>query len=292
MTCLELMGLQPLMALSSGEPDVAIAVLDGPIAAEHPALAAARIASVGGRATACEQVPCAACAQGTFVAGALVAQRGSPAPSICPGCTLLVRPIFGEGCDYARLPVATVAGVAQAIVECVDAGARVLNISAPTIAPSTGGDHALRVALDHAASRGAIVVAAAGPQSTLACSAITRHPAVIPVAACDAEGRPIAMTELGATIGRRGLSAVGELVESLSAGGGAVTLSGTSIAAPFVTGAIALLASILPHASAADIRRAMTSGRRRASAAPPLLDAWAAYESLRATHDPREAVSA
>lgn len=280
MRCLELVRLTSLMGLSPGDRDVAVALLDGPVAVGHPALAAASIEDVPGRRADCRQVTSAACTHGTFVAGVLVADRSWHAPAICPSCLLLVRPIFGEQDEHASMPMATVADVGQAIVQCVDAGARVLNLSASAVAPSTGGDPALRASLDHAVRRGALVVAAAGNQGTLGSSTITRHPGVISVAACDSGGRPTALTNLGESIGRRGLSAVGEAIESLGGEGATVKLSGTSFAAPFVTGAIALLWSLFPRASAAQIRHAVTGSRLRATVVPPLLDAWAAYESL------------
>ena len=91
-----------------------------------------------------------------------------------------------------------------------------------------------------------IVVAAAGNQGALGSSAITRHPWVIPVVACDDRGRPTNESNLGGSIGRRGLSALGAGVTSLAAEGEPLTLGGTSVAAPFVTGAIALLWSDFP----------------------------------------------
>ena len=54
--------------------------------------------------------------------------------------------------------------------------------------------------------------------------------------------------------------------------------SGTSVAAPFVTGAIALLWSVFPDASATEVKSAVTRADvRRTTIVPPLLDAWAAY---------------
>jgi subtilisin family serine protease len=151
--------------------------------------------------------------------------------------------------------------------------------------PSTQGDRALEDALDYAVSRGAIPVAAAGNQGTLGSTVITRHPWVLPVVACTLQGRPIGASNLGSSLGRRGLMAPGEAITSLSVNGPPLTLSGTSAATPFVTGALALLWSAFPAATAAAVRYAVThaAAPRRATVVPPLLDAWAAYHLLKAS---------
>lgn len=137
-------------------------------------------------------------------------------------------------------------------------------------------------ALDYAAQHEVLVVAAAGNQGTVGSSAITRHPWVISVIGCDSQGRPTAESNLGSSIGRWGLAAPGENITSLGADGKPQTSAGTSAAAPFVTGAIALLWSEFPGARAAQIKLAVTQAGRpaRRTIAPPLLDAWAAYEAL------------
>jgi subtilisin family serine protease len=139
----------------------------------------------------------------------------------------------------------------------------------------------LEQALDQALRRGVIVVAAAGNQGAVGSSAITRHPWVIPVVACDLHGKPISYSNLGSSIGRRGLTAPGEGVTSLGVDGKPRTFGGTSAAAPIVTGAIALLYSAFPKASAAQIKLAVSRAfAPRRSVVPPLLDAWAAYQTL------------
>jgi len=269
------------MALSSGRTEVAVALIDGPVATSHQDLARASIRDVAnGQTGTCTQLQSGACAHGTFVAGILAARRGTRAPGICPGCTLLLRPIFRESTHGRHLPEATPEDLAHAIVECVAAGARILNLSASTGEPSTRVDRKLQESLDYAARRGALVVAAAGNQGTLGSSAITRHPWVIPVVAYDSRGRPMSQSNLGSSMGRRGLGAPGEAIESLGATGAPLTLSGTSFAAPFVSGAIALLWSKFPGARAAEMRRAVTGSRRRSAVAPPLLDAWAAHAAM------------
>jgi subtilisin family serine protease len=145
-------------------------------------------------------------------------------------------------------------------------------------------EYALEEALGHAMRRGVIVVAAAGNQGTIGSSAITRHTWVIPVTACDLQGRPLGMSNLAGSIGKRGLGAPGDRITSLGTDGEVRTFSGTSFAVPFVVGTIALLWSAFPTSTAAEVRAAVTQSHRggRTSVAPPLLDASAAYHMLAA----------
>lgn len=281
---LDLVRLTPLMQLTPGRADVAVGLIDGPVATAHPDLATSNIREIPGRlAGTCARANSLACMHGTFVAGILSGNRGGAAPAICPNCTLLLRPIFAEDISTDRqMPSATPEELATAIIDCIESGARVINLSAALAKPSAKGERQLEEAFDYSARRGVVVVAAAGNQGTVGSSAITRHPWVIPVTACDDRGRPISYSNFGDSIGRRGLSAPGAGVHSLGTNGHAPTFGGTSAAAPFVTGTIALLQSLFPGASVSDIRVALTqtwAGRRR-SVVPLLLDAWSAYQML------------
>jgi subtilisin family serine protease len=180
------------------------------------------------------------------------------------------------------MPSASPEELATAIRDAIDAGAKVINLSAALAQPSARGERQLEQALDLAAQRGVLVVAAAGNQGTVGSSAITRHPWVIPVTGCDLRGRPMSGSNLGSSIGRRGLAAPAENISSLGSDGKPGTFGGTSAAAPFVTGAIALLWSEFPQASAARVKLAVTqAGKRpRTTIAPPVLDAWGAYEAM------------
>lgn len=286
MSHLQMVGLTRLMERTSGSPDVKIGFVDGPVG-RHPDLAGERHRHLPGKnEPACGPANRTACLHGTFVAGILCARRGSPAPAICPDCTLLIRPIFpAPSSGPEHLPSATPAELADAILECVDQGARLINLSLALAAPSSRGEQALEEALNRAAAKGVVIVAAAGNQGTLGSSPITRHPWVIPVAACDRQGRPTGDSNLGISIGRRGLAAPGERVTSLGPDGTSLTLGGTSAATPFVAGAIALLWSEFPTASAETMKSAVTASGalRRGSVVPPVLNAEAAWLSLSRT---------
>jgi subtilisin family serine protease len=272
------------MDRTSGRREISVGLIDGPVALNLPDFAGGSIREVAGKLKGtCNRADTAACLHGTFVAGILAARRGSVAPAISPGCTFLLRPIFAETTSgNGLMPSATPEELAEAIIDSVNADARIINLSSALVQSSPKGERMLEEALNYTASRSVITVAAAGNQGTLGSSSITRHPWVIPVAACNIQGNPLSESNLGSSIGRRGLSAPGEGVTSLGGDGTARTFSGTSAAAAFVTGAIALIWSEFPGASAAKIRTAVTQatlGRRR-SIAPPLLDAWGAYETM------------
>lgn len=284
MTPLDLVDLTPLLNLTSGRPDVTIGLIDGPVVMNHSELAGRYLRELPGNGAGnCLQLNSTACLHGTFVAGILSARRGSSAPAICPDCTLLIRPVFTEAAaGEMRMPGATPQALAAAIIECVEAGARCINLSLALAQPSAKGARELEQALDYAARRGVIIVAAAGNQGTLGSTAITRHSWVIPVVACDSRGRPMNDSNLGSSVGRRGLRAPGVAVTSLGAEGTPLTLGGTSVATPFVTGAIALLWSAFPTATAAQVKFAVTqaSAPRQPTVVPPLLNAWAAYQFM------------
>lgn len=291
MSPLDLVRLTQLMELTNGRPDILVGLVDGPVAIDHPDLVHENIRGIPGELSGiCTIANSAACTHGTFVAGVLSAKRDSPAPAICPNCTLLVRPIFTETSSLnGQMPSAKPDELAAAILDCIRAGTHVVNLSAALVQPSLTGQHKLEEALNYAASRGVIIVAAAGNQGVVGSTTITRHPWVIPIVACDLRGKPLDYSNLGNSISRRGLSAPGDNITSVGANGSSLTLSGTSAAAPFVTGAIALLWSEFPGATAAEVKFALAeaSVQRQATVVPPLFDAWRAYQVLEGIFESR-----
>lgn len=268
------------MAKTAGAARVRIGLIDGPVVADHPAMTGTAIRHLGGP---CAQRHSAACWHGTIVAGVLSSRRDAPAPGICPGCTLVSRPIFSE-CATAtgRQAAASPRELVRAILAVLDAGVQVINLSVAVIQPSRDQARDLGLALDRAAQRGVLVVAAAGNQGGIGSTPLTRHPWVIPVVALGAHGGAW-RSNLGRAIGLRGLGAPGQGIRGLAPDGGAAILAGTSVAAPFVTGTLALLLSLFPGAGGPAIRMAVlrASGRRPATVTPPMLDAWEAYRSLK-----------
>jgi subtilisin family serine protease len=150
------------MSRTKGRPELVVALVDGPVALDHPELALARIkelpADIRG---SCSRVKSFACMHGTLVAGMLASRRGSQAPAICPGCTFILRPIFSENTkDNQPMPSASPEELAAAITDAIGAGANVINLSAALVNPSSLGERQLQQALDYSAQRNVLVIAA------------------------------------------------------------------------------------------------------------------------------------
>jgi subtilisin family serine protease len=282
MTTLDLVGLTTLMQRTPGNASISIGLIDGPVALRGPDLAAAAIREIPApsSATICETSTSYTCAHGTFMASMLAAPRGGEHAAICPDCTLLVRPIFHDRRPSdSEPPVASADDLAAAIFDCIQAGARAINLSLALVQPSLTSERLLQSALDHALTRGVIIVAAAGNQRALGSTVITRHPWVIPVMACDLQGRPAAYSNFGRSIGSRGLSAPGD--SPSPSGAREFQFRGTSVAAPYITGTVALLWSLFPGATAQAVKLAVTgAATRRPGIVPPLLNAASAYQLL------------
>lgn len=175
---------------------------------------------------------------GTMVAG-LIAR-------VAPGAKLLMLKVMDSD------GVTDVFKITQGIYHAIDQGATVINISIGTEAPAS----VLRDAVLEAESRGVMVVASAGNRNQ-------ETPVLYP-AAFAAEGViAVAATQLNDV--RAGFSNYGPWISISAPGVDVVSLipvsegsygsaPGTSFAAPLVAGAAALIRSICPLASNADLR--------------------------------------
>jgi subtilisin family serine protease len=281
---LALVGLPRLMAITRGRRATRVGLIDGPVRGSHPDFAGAHLEYLYPTRDVSHSVQNdAAYLHGTSVAGILVSRPGSGAPAICPDVALLVCPLFSGATSH---PTHTAApdDLAAAIVKTIEAGAQIVNLSLELALRASTGHRRLQEALEYATCRGLIIVAAAGNRGAIDSSLITRHRSVIPVVAYDLQGRPAKFSNLGHSIGRRGIGATGMGIVSLGGNGGLRPFGGTSAATALVSGAMALLWSEFPEADAADLILAVTrSTSRRVSILPPLLDAWRAYEILRHT---------
>lgn len=257
-----------------GRRSVTLGLIDGPVESSHPDFEGITIKNIdSGRAPACQSKDSPACVHGTFIAGILCAGNGSQAPGIYPEAALVTRSLFCEASDLSQCPVVTPQHLAEAVTDVVDAGANIINLSLGLAQSPWSGHATLNKAFDYALRKGVLIVGAGGNQGRIGYNPLFNHPWVIPVAACDVFGNVLPDSNIGKSIGQRGIMAPGKDVISTYSKGGYTKLSGTSIAAPFVSAGIALLWSVFPEASAQQIREAiLLEGRGRRTIVPPLLN--------------------
>lgn len=131
--------------------------------------------------------------------------------------------------------------LARGIIEAVDRGASVINISAGT----RGESEVLRTAINYAQERGVMLVAAAGNDGVDQINYPAAYDGVVAVGGVDANGLHVYFSNTGEALD---LSApgIGITLPGLAADQSEITFSGTSAAAPLVTAAAALLRSQNP----------------------------------------------
>jgi subtilisin family serine protease len=157
----------------------------------------------------------------------------------------------------------TTTSVAEGVRYAVDNGARIVNLS--LAGPSSTPD--LEAAIQYAQAHGVLVVVAAGNDGQDLASAPT-YPAAYPeanvigVAATTRDGGLSTVSDYGPGAD---VAAPGEEILSTALGGGYEWRTGTSMAAPQVTGALALLASARPDLDGPGLESALLGGLRHGS---------------------------
>ncbi|MFD9722577.1 S8 family serine peptidase [Streptomyces sp. NPDC059072] len=222
-----------------GSPEVRVAVLDGPVDLTHPCFDGSNLTRlptlVSGPAG-----PGLMSLHGTHVTSLLFGQPRSPVPGLVPHCTGLLFPVFRESPDggVTRVPQLD---LARAVEQAVEAGAHVINISGGERTPAGAPDSMLERALRLCEQRGVLVVAAVGNDGCDCLQAPAATPSVLAVGAADAYGAPLDINNWGATYRLNGVLAPGQDIRGAAPGGSVASLTGSSFAAPAVTGVVALL---------------------------------------------------
>lgn len=164
---------------------------------------------------------------GTAVAS-LIVGADSYTPGVAPGAELLsVRISNDEGYSDSFL-------LSKGIIEAVDAGAELINISMS----SFGDSRLVRNAIDYAEKAGALIIAAAGNNGIDEVTYPAANEGVVAVGGVDALGNHLDFSNSGDEID---LAAPGYDVFAAWTGDEAVSVTGTSFSTPIITGTIAAL---------------------------------------------------
>ncbi len=173
---------------------------------------------------------------GTAVASILGGSE-SGSRGLVPGADLLsVRVLDANGVGDSFT-------TAQGIMEAVDRGARVISLSLGT----AGDSQVLRDAVNYAIARNVAVVAAVGNDGIEGVYYPANYPGVIAVSAIDATGRRGEFSNFGQSVA---LAAPGVGVSTPGTNNQQISFSGTSAAAPFVSGTVAMLLAKNPGLTA------------------------------------------
>jgi subtilisin family serine protease len=257
--------------VTRGAADTVVAVLDTGIDRDHPDLQGSFVD--GWDAVNEDADPDDDHGHGTLVAGVIAARsnNGIGGVGACSQCSLMpVKVIDGNGSGTAE-------DIAEGIVWAADHGARVINMSFVMSGPDAG----VAAALEHARSKGVLIVAAAGNNGSADVTFPAGQPGVVSVTGTDsADGR-----YEWATYGNWVTLAAPGCSQSTQAGGGYADFCGTSSAAAFTSGVAALARSAARDASVGQIVSALSSGAVRVGdfVATGRLDAAATATALSAS---------
>lgn len=198
---------------------VTVAILDTAVA-NHPGITANLLSlNLLGEGAATDA------GHGTAVAS-LIAGSSSQTPGLAPSANLIsIAVVDASGASDTFL-------VAQGIMEAVDRGAGVINISLG----SQGDSQALRDAVAYARERGVVIVASAGNNGVESIAFPAAYEGVVAVGSIDARGEKLDFSNTGWALDA---AAPGLELNVAWPGDQIAGFTGTSASAPIITGAIA-----------------------------------------------------
>ncbi|MGW1245077.1 cyanobactin maturation protease PatG family protein [Streptomyces bobili] len=221
---------------SLGDAEVCIAVLDGPVDLSHPCFEGADLTRIDTLVQS-PAGPGPMSLHGTHVASLLLGQQKSPVVGVAPRCRGLILPVFQDGQDNRVSQL----DLARAIERAVHEGAHVINISGGERIPDGKPDDILAHALRLCENSGVLVVAAVGNDGCNCLQVPAAVPSVLAAGAAGGNGEPLQINNWGSAYRENGVLAPGEDIEGATPGGGRVAMTGSSFAAPSVSGVAALL---------------------------------------------------
>ena len=195
---------------------------------------------------------------GTHVAGIVAAQAGNDVggSGMAPGAKIMSIKVLdaNRSGDSSQL--------AKGIRYAIGMGAKILNVSINGDGTSPDLDEALK----YASQQGATVVASAGNQNrdidlTPSYPASSAEPSVLTVTATQTSGNLLGIANRG--LRSVDVAAPGGHILSTANNSGYELREGTSMAAPFVSGSLALLAAARPDLSQAALRAAIVQSAPR-----------------------------
>jgi thermitase len=243
--------LREAQMFTRGDDSVTVAVLDTGVQTDHPELRAAMLPGHDfvdildgaedfiGDTIGADSAPDDEVGHGTHVAGIIAAAGTAMPEGVVPRCRILpVRVLAAMARGEKRVGAGLIDNINSGVKWAVDQGADVINMSLGIRHGGGGLPH--EEVIEYARRKGVTVVAASGNDGKKELYYPGALPHVIAVGACDENGEVAAFSTWGPQVS---LIAPGENIFSSYLENGYAFSSGTSQAAPFVTGAVAMLKS-------------------------------------------------
>jgi len=216
-----------------------IGMIDSLVDTSHPSLDASRIQNRSFVSDNSEQPNF----HGTAIASILAA-RAPDYTGLAPNAELYAAAVFER--DKTRGEFASTVSLVRALDWLVSSGVDVINISL-----AGPPNRLLEAALNHAAKRDMLIVAAAGNGGPLAKPMYpAAYDSVIAVTAVDTKGQVFRLANRGTYLD---LAAPGVNLQHAKAGGGYTASSGTSFAVPFAATAAARIRLLQPSENAREL---------------------------------------
>lgn len=231
-------GLSELWQRTRGDERICVAIVDGRVDNRHPAFLGAALTHLPGIGSQ-DGPDGPKSAHGTHVASVILGQPGGPVPGVAPGCRGLSIPVFS---DHRRRT--SQLEMARGIELAAEAGAHVINVSGGQLSPRGDAQDPLARAVRHCRDNNVLVIAAAGNDGCFCNHVPAALDQVLAVGALDDDGQPLAMSNWGPAYEGHGILAPGANILVAAPGGQVIRRSGTSLAAPVVSGVAALLLSL------------------------------------------------
>jgi cyanobactin maturation PatA/PatG family protease len=223
-----------------GDPEVCVAILDGPVDLSHPSLKGALLETVGGHSESI-RVCGPAAAHGLHVCSVIFGQHSTTVKGIAPNCRGLIVPVFRDRDSRTIEPCSQIA-LAQAILWALERGVHVINISGGQLSDSGKAHFHLEEAIRQCINADVLVVAAAGNDGCLCLHVPGALQSVLAVGAMDIDEMPLPSSNWGYS--REGILAPGKDIFGAAPQGGTEARTGTSFATAVTSGVGALLMAL------------------------------------------------
>ncbi|MCL1127323.1 PatA/PatG family cyanobactin maturation protease [Shewanella surugensis] len=234
-------GLAKLWEHTKGEPEICIAILDGSVDMKHNCFIDSNTQYVNTlHSDTSKEKPSQ---HGTHIASLLFGNHNSPVKGIAPRCRGIFLPIYSYS-KVGELVSCSQVDLARAIIEAINSGANIINISGGQLSSTGKADPMLLNAVKSCEENNVLLIAAAGNDSCNCLHIPAAIPSTLAIGAMDDMNKPLSNSNWGESYLDNGILAPGHKIFGAFPKNLYGELSGTSFATAIVSGIAALMLSL------------------------------------------------